>query len=398
MATSSNSSNNPAKTTVSSVSKFDSPALSYEVQAVCPWSGARAGLLTTPHGVVETPVFMPVGTNAALRALTWEQTADCGAQIVLSNSYHLYLRPGHELIKEAGGLHKFMHWDKPILTDSGGFQVFSLDALRKITEEGVYFKDHKGGKTHFIGPKESMTIQNAIGPDIMMAFDECVKNPATEEEARAAMERTHRWLAVCQQEHKRKHDQSLFGIVQGSMYEHLREESVQAVTAYDLPGYAVGGVAVGEDRRTIERIVLHTTPLLPREKPRYLMGVGTPWDLVYAIRCGIDMFDCVSPTRLARHGTVFSSRGRLAVKNAGFRKDFGPIDETCPCSTCKNHSLAYLHHLVRQGEMAGLMLLAIHNVTFLIEEAQNCRKAILSGTFEDYFSRWPSARGPLEPQ
>ena len=212
------------------------------------------------------------------------------------------------------------------------------------------------------------------------------------------MERTHRWLAVCQQEHKRKHDQSLFGIVQGSMYEHLREESVQAVTAYDLPGYAVGGVAVGEDRRTIERIVLHTTPLLPREKPRYLMGVGTPWDLVYAIRCGIDMFDCVSPTRLARHGTVFSSRGRLAVKNAGFRKDFGPIDETCPCSTCKNHSLAYLHHLVRQGEMAGLMLLAIHNVTFLIEEAQNCRKAILSGTFEDYFSRWSSARGPLEPQ
>lgn len=377
---------------------FKTSSLTYEVEAVCPWSGARAGILTTPHGRIETPVFMPVGTNAALRALTWEQTADCGAQIVLSNSYHLYLRPGHELIKEAGGLHKFMNWSRPILTDSGGFQVFSLDQLRKITEDGVFFKDHRGGKKHFIGPKESMEIQNAIGPDIMMAFDECVKNPATEEEARKAMERTHRWLKVCTEEHKRKEDQSLFGIVQGSMYEHLREESVAAVTAFDLPGYAVGGVAVGEDRRTIERIVAHTTPLLPRERPRYLMGVGTPWDIVYAIRCGIDMFDCVSPTRLARHGTVFTTNGQMAVKNAGFRKDFSPLDENCSCSTCKNHSRAYLHHLVRQGEMAGLMLLAIHNVTFLIEEAQSCRKAILEGRFQEYFSRWSSARGPLAVQ
>jgi len=374
-----------------SLSKFESSALSFELQAVCPWSGARAGLMHTPHGVVETPVFMPVGTNAALRALTWEQTADCGAQIVLSNSYHLYLRPGHELIKQAGGLHKFMCWDKPILTDSGGFQVFSLDMLRKITEEGVHFKDHKGGRKHFIGPTESMAIQNAIGPDIMMAFDECVKNPATYEEARAAMERTHRWLGICVDKHARKADQALFGIVQGSMYEELRSESVKAVTSYDLPGYAIGGVAVGEDRSTIERIVLYTAPQLPANKPRYLMGVGTPWDIIYAIRCGIDMFDCVSPTRLARHGTVFSSEGRLPLKNAIYREDFGPIDASCSCSTCKNNTRAYLHHLVRSNEMAGAMLLAIHNVSFLIDEAQNCRKAILEGRFEEYFSRWSLA-------
>lgn len=374
-----------------SLSKFESSALSFELQAVCPWSGARAGLMHTPHGVVETPVFMPVGTNAALRALTWEQTADCGAQIVLSNSYHLYLRPGHELIKQAGGLHKFMCWDKPILTDSGGFQVFSLDMLRKITEEGVHFKDHKGGRKHFIGPTESMAIQNAIGPDIMMAFDECVKNPATYEEAQAAMDRTHRWLGICVDKHARKEDQALFGIVQGSMYEELRSQSVKAVTSYDLPGYAIGGVAVGEDRSTIERIVLYTAPQLPAHKPRYLMGVGTPWDIIYAIRCGIDMFDCVSPTRLARHGTVFSSEGRLPLKNAVYREDFGPIDANCSCSTCKNNTRAYLHHLVRSNEMAGAMLLAIHNVSFLIDEAQNCRQAILEGRFEEYFSRWSLA-------
>lgn len=367
-------------------------AVTFELEAECPWSGARAGRFHTPHGTVETPVFMPVGTNAALRALTFEQTADCGAQIVLSNSYHLYLRPGHELIKEAGGLHKFMNWHRPILTDSGGFQVFSLDQLRKISEEGVYFKDHRGGKEHFIGPAQSMTIQNAIGADIIMAFDECVKNPATYDEAKAAMERTHRWLDICVKEHKRQDDQALFGIVQGSMYEDLRRESAQAVTSFDLPGFAVGGVAVGEDRRTIEKVVQYTTPLLPRLKPRYLMGVGTPWDIIYAIKCGIDMFDCVSPTRLARHGAAFTSQGRISLKNAPFTKDFTPIDENCRCSTCRNHTKAYLHHLVRQNEMAGAMLLSIHNVSFLIEEAQACRKAILEGRFEEHFSRWSSTR------
>ena len=280
-------------------------AITFQLQAVCPWSGARAGLMHTPHGVVETPVFMPVGTNAAVKSMTYDQVENCSAQIVLSNSYHLYLRPGHELIARAGGLHAFKGWSKPILTDSGGFQVFSLDQLRTITDEGVFFKDHKGGRKHFIGPAKSMEIQNAIGADIIMAFDECVKNPATFDEAKAAMDRTHRWLQICVEAHARKKEQALFGIVQGSMFEELRAQSVQAVTDCDLPGYAIGGVAVGEDRTTIERIVAFTTPLLPKEKPRYLMGVGTPWDILYAIKCGIDMFDCVLPTRNARHGLLY---------------------------------------------------------------------------------------------
>jgi queuine tRNA-ribosyltransferase len=373
-----------------------SKALSFELEAECPWSGARAGKITTCHGVIETPVFMPVGTSAAMRSMTFEQVDDCGAQIVLSNSYHLYLRPGHELIAEAGGLHKFMNWHKPILTDSGGFQVFSLDGLRRITEEGVYFRDHRGGKEHFIGPARSMRIQNAIGADIIMAFDECVKNPATHEDARAAMERTHRWLETCIGAHERPSEQSLFGIVQGSMFEDLRRESASVVTSHDLPGFAIGGVAVGEDRKTIENVVAYTTPLLPREKPRYLMGVGTPWDILYAIRCGIDMFDCVSPTRLARHGSVFTSEGRITMRRSAYAHDFGPLDPHCQCSTCLNHSRAYLHHLMRQREIAGAILLSIHNVHYLINEAQLCRRAILEGTFKEYFSRWCATHESLE--
>jgi len=361
------------------------PALTYELQAVCPWSGARAGLLTTRHGQVRTPVFMPVGTNAALKALTYDQVLLCGAQIVLSNSYHLYLRPGHDLIEEVGGLHNFMAWPLPILTDSGGFQVFSLDQLRKITEAGVMFKDHRGGRKHFIGPAKSMEIQNAIGADIIMAFDECVKNPATYEEAEAAMGRTHRWLQICNETHARKDDQSLFGIVQGSMYEDLRRQSVQAVTSLDLPGYAIGGVAVGEQRCEIERIVEFTAPLLPQEKPRYLMGVGTPWDILFAIKCGIDMFDCVSPTRLARHGAAFAPEGRISLRTAQSRHDFSAIDPTCSCFTCRHHSRAYLHHLSRQREMASAILLSIHNVTALIQEAEQCRQAILDGRFRQHF-------------
>ena len=368
----------------SSQAEFQQP-FKYELQATCPWSGARAGLLNTPHGIVETPVFMPVGTNAALKSMTYDQVENTSAQIVLSNSYHLYLRPGHELIARAGGLHKFKGWKKPILTDSGGFQVFSLDQLRTITEEGVHFKDHRGGRKHFIGPKKSMEIQNAIGADIIMAFDECVKNPATYDEAKAAMDRTHRWLATCVEAHERKNDQALFGIVQGSMFEELRSESVEAVTSFDLPGYAIGGVAVGEDRGTIERIVKFTTPLLPPAKPRYLMGVGTPWDILFAIKCGIDMFDCVSPTRLARHGSAFTSAGRVALRNHCFIEDFTPLEPGCRCFTCQNHTRSYLCHLVRQSEMAGAILLSIHNVTFLIDEATSCRKAILENRFREYY-------------
>ncbi len=328
---------------------------------------------------------MPVGTNGALKAMTYDQVEACHAQIVLANSYHLYLRPGHDLIVKAGGLHKFIGWNKPILTDSGGFQVFSLDQLRTITDDGVFFKDHKGGRKHFIGPKQSMEIQNALGADIIMAFDDCVKNPATRDQAKRAMERTHEWLASCVAAHSSLDKQALFGIVQGSMFEDLREESAKIVRAFPLPGYAIGGVAVGEDRKTIERIVEFTTPLLPQEKPRYLMGVGTPWDIAVAIKYGIDMFDCVSPTRLARHGSAFTSQGRIALRNACFIDDFAPLELNCQCFTCQNHSRAYLNHLTKQKEMAGAILLSIHNVTYLIEQAQACRQAILAGRFREYF-------------
>jgi queuine tRNA-ribosyltransferase len=360
-------------------------AVRLEIEAVCPWSGARAGKLTTPHGVIETPVFMPVGTQSTVKALTWAQVAEAGSQIVLGNSYHLYLRPGHQHIAKAGGLHKFSGWDKPILTDSGGFQVFSLHELRKISEKGVAFKDHLTGTEHFIGPRESMEIQNAIGADIIMAFDDCVKNPATAEEARAAMERTHRWLEVCVQAHARASDQALFGIVQGSIYEDLRAESAKAVCAHDLPGFAVGGVAVGESRELIEKIVLFTTPLLPEAKPRYLMGVGTPWDIVYAIRCGIDMFDCVLPTRLARHSAAFTAEGRVSLRNARFTEDFTPLSPDCDCYTCRNHTRAYLSHLVRAKEMTASTLLSIHNIRYLHLQTTACRKAILEGHFKEFY-------------
>lgn len=360
-------------------------AIKFEIEATCPWSGARAGRLTTPHGVVETPVFMPVGTNAAVKSMSWEQANDCGAQIVLSNAYHLYLRPGHKLIDSAGGLHKFMSWSKPILTDSGGFQVFSLDSFRRIADDGVHFKDHKTGAKHFIGPEKSMEIQNAIGADIIMAFDECVKNPATYAEAEAAMIRTHNWLEICAKTHSRPESQALFGIVQGSMYEDLRKQSAQFVTSLDLPGFAIGGVAVGEDRKTIEHIVEYTAPFLPVQKPRYLMGIGTPWDILYAIKCGIDMFDCVSPTRLARHGSAFSKEGRISVRTGAYVNNFGPLDSECDCFTCGKYTRAYLHHLVKAKEMASGMLLSIHNVRYLIRHAELARKAILAGTFQEYY-------------
>lgn len=362
-------------------------SITFKTEAVCPWSGARAGTLTTPHGAISTPVFMPVATNAALRSMTFTDVLSCGAEIILSNAYHLYLRPGHKFIENAGGLHKFMAWKLPILTDSGGFQVFSLDQFRRVADDGVHFRDHKDGRAHFISPALSMEIQNSIGADIIMAFDECVKNPATYAEAEAAMERTHRWLAVCEATHARKDEQALFGIVQGSMFEDLRKKSAEVVTSFDLPGFAIGGVAVGETRSEIERIVKFTTPLLPEQKPRYLMGVGTPWDILHAIRCGIDMFDCVAPTQLARHGSVFTSKGRISIRTGAFKNDLGPIDVDCDCFTCQNHSRAYLHHLTRAKEYAGATLAAIHNVRYLIREATNARQAILDGTFREYFEQ-----------
>lgn len=368
------------------------PALDFELYAECPWSGARAGKLSTLHGEVLTPVFMPVGTQATVKALTFDQVEACGSQIVLANSYHLYLRPGHRLVESAGGLHGFSSWKKPILTDSGGFQVFSLEELRKITEDGVSFKDHVSGTEHFIGPAKSMEIQNALGADIIMAFDECVKNPATHAEAQAAMERTHRWLELCLKNHSRPQEQSLFGIVQGSTYEDLRTESARVVTSFDLPGFAIGGVAVGEERSLIEKMVKYTAPLLPRSKPRYLMGVGTPWDILYAIYCGIDMFDCVLPTRLARHGAAFTGEGRVSLRNARFREDWQALEPGCACYTCKNHSRAYLHHLVHMKEMSASTLLSIHNIHFLHEETKACREAILEGRFRELFEGKSRAR------
>ena len=360
----------------------------FKIEAVCPWSGARASVIETNHGKIETPVFMPCGTNGTLKALTFDQVKNCGAQIILGNSYHLYLRPGLDVISAFGGLHKFANWPYPILTDSGGFQVFSLNELRKITEDGVVFKDHLGGKEHFIGPKESMHIQNVIGADIIMAFDECVKNPATHEEAKAAMERTHRWLGRCVESHKNTDNQALFGIVQGSTYEDLREASAKAVTSYDLPGYAIGGVAVGEERAAIEHITAFTAKFLPENKPRYIMGIGTPWDIAYAIKCGIDMFDCVSPTRLARHGAAFATEGRLSLKSSRFALDASPLEKDCLCYTCKNHTRAYIHHLVRINEMTASTLLSIHNLTFLLDIAKKCRQAIIDGNFRQLFEEY----------
>ena len=346
---------------------------------------ARRGRILTSHGPIDTPVFMPVGTVGSVKGVPQELLEELGAQVILGNTYHLYLRPGHEQVRKLGGLHRFMSWERAILTDSGGFQVFSLTELRKISEEGVSFRSHLDGSSHLFTPEKSMEIQIALGADIIMAFDECVKNPATYQEARAAMERTHKWLERCLEAHSRPCEQALFGIVQGAVHEDLRRESAAAVTAFDLPGYAIGGVAVGEERPLIEKMVLLTAPLLPEAKPRYLMGVGTPWDIAYAIRCGVDMFDCVLPTRLARHGAAFTGEGRVSLRNARFTEDFQPLEPGCRCFTCRNHTRAYLSHLIRLKEMAGATLLSIHNITYLTEQARASRKAILEGRFREFF-------------
>ena len=287
---------------------------------------ARAGLLKTPHGVIETPIFMPVGTNSTVKMLTNHHLYETGAQIILANSYHLFLRPGHNLIKKAGGIHKWMNWNKPVLTDSGGFQVFSLSHLRKIKEEGVSFQDPKDGKKYFISPEISMEIQEAIGPDIAMAFDECTPYPCTYEEAKLSMERTHRWLERCFKSHTRE-DQALFPIVQGSTFDDLRKEAAAVISSFDAIGYAIGGVSVGEPSDEKNHIVEITAPLLPENKPRYLMGVGTPEDLLDGVKRGVDMFDCVMPTRLARHGGFFTDEGRKIIKNKEFEEDFSPLDK-----------------------------------------------------------------------
>ncbi|MDU1879063.1 MAG: tRNA guanosine(34) transglycosylase Tgt [Finegoldia magna] len=351
---------------------------------------ARTGTIETNHGVIKTPVFMPVGTRATVKAMNNDELKSIGSQIILSNTYHLYLKPGQEIIRKADGLHKFMNWDKPILTDSGGFQVFSLSKTRKITEEGVRFRSHIDGSKHFISPEKSMEIQNDLGSDIMMAFDECVPYPASYEYTEDSMKRTLRWLKRCKDYHKNTDKQNLFGIIQGGMYKDLREYSAKNTIDFDLPGYAIGGLSVGEPRDMMIDLLDFTTDFMPENKPRYLMGVGTPDYLFEAVEHGIDMCDCVLPTRIARNGTALTSKGKLVVKNAKYKDDFSPLDEKCDCYACKNHTRAYIRHLLNVDEILGARLLSIHNLRFLINLMENIRKSIEEDRyleFKDEFYR-----------
>ncbi|HAU5020575.1 TPA: tRNA guanosine(34) transglycosylase Tgt [Clostridioides difficile] len=359
-------------------------AVRYELIKTCKQSGARLGRLHTPHGIIETPIFMPVGTQATVKSMTPEELKEIGSQIILSNTYHLYMRPGHELIKRAGGLHNFMNWDKPILTDSGGFQVFSLGPLRKIKEEGVEFRSHLDGSKHFLTPEKAMEIQNALGSDIMMAFDECAPYSADREYVKNSLERTTRWLKRCKDAHNNTDKQALFGIIQGGMYKDLREQSAKEITSIDLPGYAIGGLSVGEPKPLMYDVLEHTTPLMPKDKPRYLMGVGSPDDLVEGVIRGVDMFDCVLPTRIARNGTAMTSQGKVVVRNATYAEDFTPLDPECDCYACKNYSRAYIRHLIKANEILGARLITTHNLHFLLNLMKQIRQAIMEDRLLDF--------------
>ena len=364
-------------------------AVTYELLHVCKQSGARRGVIHTPHGDIQTPIFMPVGTQATVKAMTTDELKEMvEAQIILSNTYHLFLRPGNKLVKEAGGLHKFMNWDRPILTDSGGFQVFSLGDLRKIREEGVDFRSHLDGSKKFISPEIAMEIQEDLGSDIMMAFDECCPYPSTYEYTKKSMERTTRWAKRCKEAHKKIDERSLFGIIQGGFYKDLREESLKQLVELDFPGYAIGGISVGEPKEEFLDILNYTAPLMPENKPRYLMGVGSPDYLIEAAIAGIDMCDCVLPTRIARHGTAMTSNGKVVVRNATYERDFTPLDPECDCYTCKNYTRAYLRHLINTKEILGVRLLSIHNLRFLTKLMDRVRIEIENDnllTFRDEF-------------
>lgn len=360
---------------------------SYELVHVDKKTGARAGILHTPHGDIKTPIFMPVGTNSTVKLITNHHLYESGAQIILANSYHLHLRAGSELVHKFGGIHGRMNWDKPVLTDSGGFQVFSLAHLRKITEDGVEFRDPRDGKKHFFSPEISMEIQQNIGADIIMAFDQCAPYPCDYKDAKAAMERTHRWLERCLKA-KTNPKQALFPICQGAFNDDLRRESAAFVSNIDAVGYAIGGVSVGEPTEMKNHLVELTAPLLPYNKPRYLMGVGTPEDLLDGIKRGVDMFDCVLPTRNARHGSFFTWNGKQQIKNAQYQEDNTPLDSKCECYTCRNHSKAYLRHLYKCQEGTGQALVSIHNITFLINFSQLVRQAILEDKFEEFYNEF----------
>lgn len=343
---------------------------------------ARAGIFTTPHGVVETPVFMPVGTQATVKSLTPAQLEDMGVQVLLSNAYHLYLRPGIELIDNLNGLHQFMGWEKSILTDSGGFQVFSLGNLRRIDSNGVTFKSHIDGSIHHFTPEKSIQIQEKLGADIIMAFDEC-SDPEDYQYNIKAIDRTHRWAERCIKAKHRK-DQALFGIVQGGIHPELRERSADFLTSLNFPGYAIGGLSVGESKSDMLRTIEVVTEILPEKKPRYLMGVGTPYDLIEGIRRGVDMFDCVLPTRLARHNAAMTLSGRMNLSKSEYKNDLSPIDNSCSCYACRNFSRAYIRHLINSKEILAATLLSIHNVFTLVELCKGLRQNIINQNFDIY--------------
>lgn len=360
------------------------PAVTYELKKKDEKTKARLGVVHTPHGDIQTPCFMPVGTQATVKALTAEQVADTGAEILLCNTYHLFIRPGHEIVKEAGGLHKFMNWDKPILTDSGGFQVFSLGKLRKITEEGVTFQSHVDGSRKFLSPEVAMEVENALGADIIMAFDECAPYPADYNYVRNSMELTTRWLKRCVAAHNEPEKHALFGIMQGGVYKDLRKRSAEDIAELDLPGYSIGGLSVGEPKELMVEVLDDCVDYLPANKPRYLMGVGTVDYIFEGVERGIDMFDCVQPTRIARHGMATISSGKIHIKNAEFERDFGPLDPECDCYACRNYSRAYIRHLFRAKEMLAATLISIHNIRFLERMMEGIRRSIEEDRFLEY--------------
>lgn len=363
--------------------------ITYELVAEDRLTGARAGLLHTPHGTFKTPMFMPVGTQASVKTVTPEELHEMGAQFILGNTYHLFLRPGTALIREAGGLHRFMNWDGGILTDSGGFQVFSLGERRKITEEGVYFRSHIDGSTQFLSPEVATKAQEALGSDIAMAFDECIPYPAEYDYAKASTERTARWAERCIRAHTRT-DRGMFGIVQGGIYKDLRQMSARQIASLPFDGLAIGGLSVGEPHEVMYDILEHTMQWLPRDKARYLMGVGTPDCLVEGVARGVDMFDCVFPTRVARNGMAMVHTGRINIKNKQYERDFSPLEEGCGCYACRHFTRAYIRHLYKAEEILALRLLTIHNLYFLLQFMRDMRQSIIDGqftTFRDQFLR-----------
>jgi queuine tRNA-ribosyltransferase len=360
-------------------------------------SRARLGQYRTAHGVFHTPAFIPVGTQATVKAMTPEELRDMGAEIILSNTYHLYLRPGHERIRRLGGLHRFMHWEHPLLTDSGGFQVFSLNSLAKVSEEGVEFQSHLDGSRHFITPEKAIAIQEALGADIIMCLDECTPYPASHEEAECSLQRTLKWSRRCRESHRVSH-QALFGIVQGGMYSDLRQKGAEVLAEIGFDGYALGGLSVGENKESMARVIGETAPLLPENLPRYVMGLGMPGDMIEAVREGVDMFDCVLPTRNARNGMLFTRSGKMTIKNAKYAEDPSPIEPGCPCYTCRNYSRAYLRHLYFAEEILAFRLNTIHNLHFYLTFMREMRQAIaedrLDGFMQDFNSRWESSAEP----